>query len=212
MLRQSAKECDAIVIHRLAGALARVLQQSAADSGEQALQLEIVHDLRLQQRQHHGVPRYRARAFSPEQFGQRQLPRPGIRETLQWRCHRCALFDEVLRIAQPERHGMGEMRHRLVHAAERLIGDGDSVVAGRIGVVELKRLAEQFHRQFVAAALLHHVAQQYEAAQVTGFAVERQATKIFRLEKLAFAVMQYSRCVNIIGLGSAKWAVGHSRR
>ena len=212
MLRQGAKECEAIVIDRLPIALDRVLQQSAADRGEQTLQLEVVDDLRLQQRQQHGVPRHRARALSAEQFGKPHLARPGIGETLQWRRHRGALFDEDLRVTQPERHGMGEMRDRLVHAAERLVGDGDIVVGGGVGAVEFERLAEQLHRQFVAAALLHDVAQQHEAAQVTGIAAERQAAKVFRLDELALAVMRYSCGVNIVGFGGLKRAVGHSRR
>ena len=149
---------------------------------------------------------------APSNSASRQLSRPGIGETLQWRRQRGALLDEDLRIAQPERHGMGEMRHRLVHAAERLVGDGDIVVGDRIGAVEFERLAEQLHRQFVAAALLHHVAQQHEAAQVAGIAAQRQAAKIFRLDELAFAVMRYSCCVNIVGFGGLKRAVGRGRR
>ena len=212
LLRQGAKEFEAIVIDGLPIGLDRVLQQSAADGSEQPLQLEIVDDLRLQQRQQHGFPRHRARALSAEQFGKPQLSRPGIGETLQWRRHRGALLDEDLRITQPERHGMGEMRDRLVHAAERLVGDGDIVVGRGVSAVEFKRLAEQLYRQFVAAALLHDVAQQHEAAQVAGFAAERQAAKVFRLDELAFAVMRYSRSVNIVGLGGLKRAVGRSRR
>ena len=107
---------------------------------------------------------------------------------------------------------MGKMRHRFVHAAEGLVSDGDIVVGGCIGAVELERLAEQFHRQFVAAAKLHDVAQQHEAAQVAGFAAERQAAKVFRLDEFALAVVRYSCGVNFSGFGGLKRAVRHSRR
>jgi hypothetical protein len=59
---------------------------------------------------------------------------------------------------------------------------------------------------------LHHVAQQHEAAQVMGIAAQRQATQIFRLDELAFAVMRYSRCVNIVGPGGLKRAAGRHWR
>ena len=45
-----------------------------------------------------------------------------------------------------------------------------------------------------------------------GIAAQRQAAKIFGLDEFALAVMRYSRCVNIIGLGALNRAVGRCRR
>lgn len=118
------------------------------------------------------------------------------------------MFDEDFRITQAERDGIGEMRHRLFQAAKRLVGDRDIVMGGRVGAVEFECLTEQLHRQFIAAALLHHVAQQHEAAHMAGISAQRQAAKIFRLDELAFAVMRYSRCVNIVSPGGLKRAAG----
>ena len=50
---------------------------------------------------------------APSNDRQAATSRPGIGETLQWRRHRGALLDEDFRITQPERDGIGEMRHRL---------------------------------------------------------------------------------------------------
>jgi hypothetical protein len=194
LLRQSAKEFDAIVVNRLPIVLDRSLQQAAADRGQQSLKFKVMDDPRLQQRQQHGVARHCAHAVGPEQFGKPQLSRPASGEAPQRCCHRGALLDEYLRVAQ----------------AERLVGDGDVVVGGRIGAVELERLAEQFHRQFVAAALLHHVAQQHEAVHMAGITIERQATIVFRLNELSFAVIRYSFGVNIVGFGGFNRPVGRS--
>src|SRR5580700_3673065 len=47
---------------------------------------------------------------------------------------------------------------------------------------------------------------------MAGVAAERQAAKVFRLDEFAFAVMRYSRRVNIVGFSGVKGAAGHGRR
>src|SRR4029077_14255096 len=68
LLRQGAKQSEAVAVEMLDLVIDGLLQQAAADRGQQAFQLEVMDDLRLQQCQQHGLARHRARAVSSEQF------------------------------------------------------------------------------------------------------------------------------------------------
>ena len=196
--RQRADEFETVAGDSLGAVVDGALEQPAADCREQALKFNVEHRFGLQQRPQQRLRGERARALRAEEFAQRQLSRPNGREALQHRCDCGALLDERLGAGEPQRQRLGVMLDGGVAAPERLIGQGDGVVRGRVGGIHGERLAEEFERRSVAALLLGHVAEQNQAAHVVGLALQNRATQRLRRRELGAAEMGCRRGVEIL--------------
>src|SRR6202030_1867636 len=73
LLRQGAKEFERQGVHDRRTVLDRILEQPAADRGEQMLEFAVVDYSGPQQRQQQDLACERAGAFRSEQFGKPQL-------------------------------------------------------------------------------------------------------------------------------------------